>query len=297
MGRRFMRVTCRGINKDLQLHLFTFDRARLAYGQTTDAIRPNGRKTLENIPAEDGRGTGSQGPTPGAAAGGRGADRGRDGPDWPPVETTESEATASPRPGLGDSPPPLHLPAAGALIDGHDLVIHPNGHHVANHEPGGSIPVPDSANDEDQGDPAFPDEEPPVVDPEPIRNQANYRITPDDRLGSGSLKQKCRDNLAAIELLKRLEVEGRPATIEEKGVLVRYVGWGGLPQVFDAWNDEWKEQHERLEQLLEPDELESARASTLNAHCTAPQIVQAMYAALARFGFTQGRILEPALDR
>jgi N12 class adenine-specific DNA methylase len=114
-------------------------------------------------------------------------------------------------------------------------------------------------------------------------------------LGSGSLKQKGRDNLAAIELLKRLEVEGRPATIEEKGVLVRYVGWGGLPQVFDAWNDEWKEQHERLEQLLEPDELESARASTLNAHYTAPQIIQAMYAALARFGFTQGRILEPAL--
>jgi N12 class adenine-specific DNA methylase len=77
--------------------------------------------------------------------------------------------------------------------------------------------------------------------------------------------------------------------------MVRYVGWGGLPQVFDVWNDEWKEQHERLERLLDPDELESARASTLNAHYTAPQVIQAMYAALQRFGFTCGRILEPAL--
>ncbi len=34
-----------------------------------------------------------------------------------------------------------------------------------------------------------------------------------------------------MELLKRLEAEGRPATDAEERVLVRYVGWGGLPQV------------------------------------------------------------------
>ncbi len=113
-------------------------------------------------------------------------------------------------------------------------------------------------------------------------------------LGAGSLKQKCRANLAAIELLKRLEAEARPAAEDEKRVLVRYVGWGGLPQVFDAWNEEWKEERERLEQLLAPDELDSARATTLNAHYTSPAIIQAMYAALQRLGFDHGRILEPA---
>ena len=77
-------------------------------------------------------------------------------------------------------------------------------------------------------------------------------------------------------------------------MLVRYVGWGGLPQVFDPWNDAWKEERERLEALLNPDELDSARASTLNAHYTAPAIVRAMYAALERLGFQHGRILEPA---
>ena len=39
----------------------------------------------------------------------------------------------------------------------------------------------------------------------------NYRITSADRLGAGSLKQKAQDNFAAIELLKRLAGETRPA--------------------------------------------------------------------------------------
>ena len=77
-------------------------------------------------------------------------------------------------------------------------------------------------------------------------------------------------------------------------MLVRYVGWGGLPQVFDQWNEEWRGERERLEQLLTPDELDSARATTLNAHYTAPAIIRAMYALLQRLGFVDGRIMEPA---
>ena len=72
------------------------------------------------------------------------------------------------------------------------------------------------------------------------------------------------------------------------------MGWGGLPQVFDAWNKEWKTERERLESLLSESELESARASTLNAHYSAPVVIRAMFAALQRFGFERGRILEPA---
>ena len=62
---------------------------------------------------------------------------------------------------------------------------------------------------------------------EPERlNVRNYQIGATDALGSGSLKQKARDNFAAIELVHRLDAEGRGATDEEKRVLVRYVGWG-----------------------------------------------------------------------
>ncbi len=78
--------------------------------------------------------------------------------------------------------------------------------------------------------------EPWAKEPGPARNPRNYRITDADRIGVGSLRQKCRANLAAIELLKQLEAEGRDATAAERRVLVRYVGWGGLPQVFDQWN-------------------------------------------------------------
>lgn len=47
-----------------------------------------------------------------------------------------------------------------------------------------------------------------------------YRIHPDDPLGRGSLKQKCRDNFAAIELVRRLDTEVREATDDEKRILV-----------------------------------------------------------------------------
>ena len=67
-----------------------------------------------------------------------------------------------------------------------------------------------------------------------------------------------------------------------------------MPQVFDPRNYEWREARAEVEQLLTPEELESARATTLNAHYTSPTVLRAMYGALARFGFEHGRILEPA---
>ena len=96
-------------------------------------------------------------------------------------------------------------------------------------------------------------------------------------------------------MLQRLEGDGRAASEVEKRTLIRYVGWGGLPQVFDACNEQWQEERTWLESLLTPDELDSARATTLNAHYTAPVVIRAMYTALQRLGFTHGRILEPAL--
>jgi len=129
---------------------------------------------------------------------------------------------------------------------------------------------------------------------EPPRNLANYRIAETDRLGEGSPKQKFRQNIEAIRLFRRIAQEKRAASNEDKGILVKYAGWGGLPQAFDSGNREWHIQHEELGELLTEEEYRCARASTLNAHYTAPVIIQAMYAALKRFGFSQGRILEPA---
>jgi N12 class adenine-specific DNA methylase/predicted O-methyltransferase YrrM len=127
------------------------------------------------------------------------------------------------------------------------------------------------------------------------RNQANHRITEADTIGKGSLKQKCRNNIEAIHLLRDLESEKRAATDEEKSALVKYVGWGGIPQVFDpTGNEDWEEERAALESMLTEEEFEAARSSTLNAHYTSPEIIQAMYTALERFGFKHGRILEPS---
>lgn len=49
--------------------------------------------------------------------------------------------------------------------------------------------------------PEIPPASAPTTESDPPRNQHNYRITDADCLGSGSVKAKCRDNLAALELL------------------------------------------------------------------------------------------------
>ncbi len=127
-------------------------------------------------------------------------------------------------------------------------------------------------------------------------NAGNYRITDTDRIGEGGLKQKYRQNLAAIRTVRQIQAEARPATTEEKAVIAKYVGWGGLPQVFGTPEDapQWRAEQEELAGLLEPDELSSARATVLNAHYTSPTVIRAMYAALDRLGFKHGRVLEPA---
>jgi len=78
-------------------------------------------------------------------------------------------------------------------------------------------------------------------------------------------------------------------------MLVKYTGWGGIPQVF-AWNEApgWQAERKQLKSLLTPEEYESARASTLNAHYTAPVVVRAIFDALEHLGFQHGRVLEPA---
>jgi N12 class adenine-specific DNA methylase len=131
---------------------------------------------------------------------------------------------------------------------------------------------------------------------EPELNARNYRIRAEDRLGDGSLKQKCRDNFAAIELVRLLDSESRSANDEEKRILVKYVGWGGIPHVFASpLSTEWKAEGERLKVLLTSEEYGAARASTLNAHYTSPTVISAIYDAVERIGFTHGGVLEPAL--
>ena len=113
-------------------------------------------------------------------------------------------------------------------------------------------------------------------------------------MGEGGLKQKFQQNIKAVEILRALDAEDRPAAPDEKALLVKYVGWGAMPQVFDVDSANWRKEQIQLSEILSDEEHRSARATTLNAHYTAPVVIQAMYQAAQRFGFQGGDILEPA---
>ena len=137
-----------------------------------------------------------------------------------------------------------------------------------------------------------------TTEPEPPAPQKppaeNFCIT-DDNLGIGGAKAKFRANMAAINLLKELELEGAQATPEQQEILSRYVGWGGLADAFDESKDNWKAEFAELYAALSPEEYAAARASTLNAHYTSPTVIRAIYDAVENMGFQTGNILEPAM--
>lgn len=126
-----------------------------------------------------------------------------------------------------------------------------------------------------------------------IADSDNFTIT-DEALGEGGLKAKFNANIAAIQTLKQIEAENRPATNEEKEILSRYVGWGGLAPAFESDNKAWANEHEMLTVLLNEQELNSARASTLDAFYTTPLVIDGIYEALQNCGFDGGNVLEPA---
>ena len=123
----------------------------------------------------------------------------------------------------------------------------------------------------------------------------DYSYSASDDIGAGGPKVKFQSNLEAIKLLKQIEDENRLATADEQKILCKYVGWGGLAEAFDPNNSSWSNEYMQLKQLLNENEYECARASTLCAHYTPPEVIQEIYTALENFGFKGGNVLDPAM--
>ena len=121
----------------------------------------------------------------------------------------------------------------------------------------------------------------------------NYAI-PETSPPHRSVRERCHDNIEAIRLLKQLEGENRLATAQEQEVLARYVGWGGIPQVFDESSTDWASEHRQLQELLTEEEYAAARSTTLNAFYTDPMIARAIYEKLEQMGLSEGNLLEPS---
>lgn len=109
-------------------------------------------------------------------------------------------------------------------------------------------------------------------------------------LDLGTPTEKFQGNLEAIRILKRCQVEDRPATKDEQKYLARYVGWGDSAVLRQLWSSE------ELRHLLTDEEMKGARGSSLNAHYTALPVVGAIWEAITHIGFTQPdlRILDPS---
>ena len=112
----------------------------------------------------------------------------------------------------------------------------------------------------------------------------------------GGAKQRFKNNIEAIKLVNRLINSQKEATDDEKKVLAKYVGWGGLAQAFDECNVAWQNEYKELKDVLSVEEYAAAKGSVLNAHYTSKTVIDGIYKALTRFGVKgNNRILEPAM--
>lgn len=123
---------------------------------------------------------------------------------------------------------------------------------------------------------------------------SNFAIPEDGlKLPKGE-KARYKANVAAIKTLRKIMAENRYATAEEQEILSKYVGWGGLANVFDDKKSDWAKEYKELKGLLSDKEYSSAKGSTLNAHYTEVGVIRGIYKGLAGLGFKGGRLLEPS---
>lgn len=124
----------------------------------------------------------------------------------------------------------------------------------------------------------------------------NFKITEEILHEKLTPSERLNQNLEAISMLKRVESGQRELDNTAQEVLVKYVGWGGLSEVFDEERGgQWKEARAFLKENLSPSEYEAAKESTLTAFYTPKTVIDSIYSTLSGMGFKSGNILEPSM--
>lgn len=121
----------------------------------------------------------------------------------------------------------------------------------------------------------------------------NYKIINEEENLPPS--HRLKNNIEAINVLKALEKENRSARKDEQEILAKYIGWGGLSDVFDEEKEgQWLDARNFLKENLTGEEYNRARGSTLTAFYTPKVVIDAIYENLSNLGFEKGNILEPS---
>ena len=124
----------------------------------------------------------------------------------------------------------------------------------------------------------------------------NFKITEEILPEKLSPSERLNNNLEAISMLNRVESGQRELDSTAQEVLAKYVGWGGLYEVFDESKEgQWKEARAFLKENLSQDEYDSAKESTLTSFYTPKTVIDSIYSILSGMGFKSGNILEPSM--
>lgn len=130
------------------------------------------------------------------------------------------------------------------------------------------------------------------------RSRDNFRLT--ELNYDVSDKTRIEQNIEAIKVLKNISADDLSVTIseEQKLVLSRYSGWGGLGAVFNGSTVQYERYLDELNNLLTPEEFDELAQSTSSAFYTPLTVIDGLNAALKHFGVQQGterlRVLEPS---
>lgn len=117
-----------------------------------------------------------------------------------------------------------------------------------------------------------------------------------------SVDARIEANFKAVELAKQLLESGEEATEEQKEVLRKFSGWGGLGKVFDehanyshdgrSYYNEPTLENKRLRELLSEEEYQQALMSANSAYYTPAYVIDTLWDIAEQMGFKGGNILE-----
>ena len=125
---------------------------------------------------------------------------------------------------------------------------------------------------------------------------SNYKISEEILADKLTPSERLKNNLDAILMLNTIEKGEKELDVKAQEVLAKYVGWGGLADVFDeSKGGQWLEARNILKENLSPSEYEAAKESTLTAFYTPKIVIDGMYQTLSNMGFKSGNILEPSM--
>lgn len=110
-------------------------------------------------------------------------------------------------------------------------------------------------------------------------------VIPEDFYLPVTDRMRLRANIEAINTLKTVEGEGREPSNEERLIMARYTGWGGL-------GGEMNDYEYLLAKIMTEEEKKEAELSTKSAYYTPYEIIDKLWEAAQKAGYRGGTMLE-----